>query len=66
MSTSSDTDNDGWYGGRTFTFQKVGEKWLLDGDGYEFRGFGQMTNVNATDEQKQEADKLIKDVKTGN
>jgi hypothetical protein len=65
LSTSSDTDS-GNYGGRSFTFQKVGDKWLKDGDGYEFRGFGQMTNVNASDTQKQEADKLIKDVKTGN
>ncbi|QTY28391.1 RHS repeat-associated core domain-containing protein [Flavobacterium sp. CS20] len=65
LSTSSDTDA-GNYGGRSFTFQNVDGKWLLDGNGYEFRGFGQMKNVNATDEQKQEATKLIDDIKTGN
>jgi RHS repeat-associated protein len=65
LSTSSDTDA-GNYGGRTFTFQNVDGNWLLDGNGYEFRGFGQMTNVNATDQQRQEATKLINDIKTGN
>ena len=66
LSTSSDTDKDGGYGGRTFTFQKIDGKWLLDGNGYEFKGFGQMTNIDATDEQRKEVNKLIENVKTGN
>jgi hypothetical protein len=41
LSTSSDSDQ-GSYGKRTMQFQKVGDKWLLDGDGYEFKGYGQL------------------------
>jgi RHS repeat-associated protein len=62
LSTSSDTDS-GNYGGRTFTFHKVGDKWLKNGNDYEFKGYGQMTNVDATDEQKTEATDLIDDIK---
>ncbi len=62
LSTSSDTDP-GSYGGRTFEFQKVDGKWLLNGNGYEFRGFGQMTNIEATDEQRQQATELVEEIK---
>ena len=65
LSTSSDSDS-GNYGGREFTFQNVEGKWLLNGNGYEFRGYGQMKNVTTTDEQRQEATKLIEEVKNGN
>lgn len=41
LSTSSDSDP-GNYGYRTMQFQKVGDKWLLDGTGYEFKGYGQL------------------------
>lgn len=67
LSTSSDTDP--WnYGGREFTFVKQSDgTWRQQGGaGYKFNGFGQMTNVNATDEQRQEATKLIEDIKKGN
>jgi hypothetical protein len=30
------------------------------------RGFGQMKNINASNEEKEEAKKLVEDVKTGN
>ena len=51
LSTSSDTD-DGNYGGREFIFIKQGDgTWKQKGGaGYTFKGFGQMTNVEATDE----------------
>jgi len=65
LSTSSDSDS-GSFGGREFSFQNVGGKWLLNGDGYEFRGYGQMKNVTTTDEQRQEVTKLIEEVKKGN
>ena len=41
LSTSSDSDQ-GNYGERSMQFQKVGDKWLLDGNGYEFKGYGQL------------------------
>ena len=64
LSTSSDTES-GNFGGREFTFTKQSDgTWQQQGGaGYTFNGFGQMTNVNATDEQKQEATKLIEDIK---
>ncbi len=63
LSTSSDTES-GSYGGREFTFTKQSDgTWQQQGgEGYTFNGFGQMTNVNATDEQRQEATKLIEDI----
>lgn len=67
LSTSSDTES-GNYGGRDFTFIKQADgTWKQQGGaGYTFNGFGQMTNVNATDEQRQEANKTIEEVKKGN
>ena len=64
LSTSSDTES-GNFGGREFSFTKQSDgTWQQQGGaGYTFSGFGQMTNVNATDAQKQEADKLIEDLK---
>ena len=65
LSTSSDSESD-HYGGREFTFQKQSDgTWKQQGGaGYTFNGFGQMKNVNTTDEQKQEATKLVEEVKT--
>jgi hypothetical protein len=64
LSTSSDTDA-GNYGGRTFTFQKDSKgNWVQQGGaGYKFRGFGQMKNVNATEQQRTDAIKAIDDLK---
>ena len=66
LTTSSETDS-GNYGGEliTWTQQENGE-WTGSHGGYTFRGYGQMTNVNTTDEQRQEATKLIEEVKKGN
>jgi len=67
LSTTSDTDQ-GSYGGREFTFLKQEDgSWKQQGGSeYEFRGFGQMTNVEATDAQRQEAGTAIEEVKKGN
>lgn len=64
LSTSSDTES-GNYGGREFSFVKQSDgTWQQQGGaGYTFNGFGQMTNIDATDEQRQEATKLIEDIK---
>jgi hypothetical protein len=67
LSTSSDTDQ-GSFGGREFTFLKQEDgSWRQQGGaGYLFRGFGQMKNVEVTDEQRKKAGTAIEDVKTGN
>ncbi len=67
LSTSSETDKNN-FGGRSFTFVKQANgTWKQQGGaGYTFNGYGQMTNVAATDAQKQEATKLIDEVKKGN
>jgi hypothetical protein len=64
LSTSSDTDA-GNYGGRTFNFQKGSKgNWIQqDGAGYKFRGFGQMKNINATEQQRTDAIKAIDELK---
>ena len=60
LSTSSDTDKNN-YGGREFTFVKQANGvWKqLGGKEYEFKGFGQMKNVKATNEEKKEAKELV-------
>ena len=67
MSTSSETDQNN-YGGRSFTFVKQADgTWKQNGGvGYTFNGYGQMNNVTATDAKKQEAAKLIDELKKGN
>jgi RHS repeat-associated protein len=67
LSTSSDTDS-GNYGGRTFTFVKQSDgNWTQSGGaGYKFRGFGQMKNIDATEQQRTDVLKAIDDVKGGN
>lgn len=67
LSTSSETDQNN-FGGRSFTFVKQADgTWKQQGGaGYTFNGYGQMSNVSATDAQKQEATKLIDEVKKGN
>lgn len=67
LSTSSDTES-GNYGGRGFTFVKQADgTWKQQGGaGYTFNGYGQMTNVAATDEQRKEAQQEIDEVKKGN
>ncbi len=66
LTTDSDTDS-GNYGGELITWtQNEDGKWIGSHGGYEFKGFGQMTNVETTDEQRKEAKKLIEDVKKGN
>ena len=62
LSTSSDSES-GSFGVRDFSFYKVDGKWKQNGTGHEFRGFGQMNNVGATDAQRQEVQKLIDDLK---
>ena len=66
LSTSSETDQ-GSFGGREFTFLKQEDgSWKQQGGaGYTFRGFGQMKNVETTDEQRQEAGTAIEEVKKG-
>ncbi|MFT3886371.1 MAG: hypothetical protein QM724_13360 [Flavobacteriales bacterium] len=67
LSTSSETDA-GSYGGREFTFLKQSDgSWKQQGGaGYTFNGFGQMKNVNATDEQRKEATEGMEEIKKGN
>ncbi len=67
LSTGSDTDA-GNYGGREFTFSKQSDgSWKQEGgSGYTFRGYGQMTNVTTTDEQRKDATKAVEEVKKGN
>ncbi len=66
LTTSSDTDS-GNYGGELITWTKNEDgKWIGSHNSYEFRGYGQMTNVKATDEQKQKVTKLVEEVKNGN
>jgi RHS repeat-associated protein len=62
LTTSSDTDP-GNYGGEliTWTQQENGD-WAGSHGGYTFRGFGQMTNVDSTEEQKNQAAQLIKGI----
>lgn len=62
LTTSSDTDP-GNYGGEliTWTQQENGE-WVGSHGGYTFRGFGQMTNVDGTEEQKNQAVQLIEGI----
>lgn len=67
LSTSSETDA-GSYGGKEFTFIKQADgSWQQQGgSGYTFKGFGQMKNVTATDEQKKEVTQAVDEVKKGN
>ncbi|MCQ2082446.1 MAG: hypothetical protein MJZ11_12380, partial [Lachnospiraceae bacterium] len=60
LSTSSDTDP-GSYGGRLFTFeQNESGKWLLNNESeYEFRGYGQLTKVKVSEQQRNEVLELI-------
>jgi hypothetical protein len=64
LSTSSDTDA-GNYGGRTFTFQKGSDgSWTQSGGAeYKFRGFVQIKNVNATEQQRTDVIKEIDELK---
>ena len=64
FSTSSDTE-EGCYGGRQFTFEKQKNgSWRKDGDGYVFRGYGQMTNVKVSEEEKARVVQSISDLQT--
>ncbi len=67
LSTSSDSE-DGCFGGREFTFEKQanGDWRQRGGAKYKFNGFGQMTNIKATAEQKQQAKDLIQKIQKGN
>lgn len=53
LSTSSDSDASGGYGVRDFSFTLRDGVWEPDDGvpGHVFRGFGQMNNLDATDEQ---------------
>jgi len=51
LSTASDSDS-GNYGERTFTFEKQDGKWIEQGTGYEFKGFGQLNEDNLRGDPK--------------
>ncbi len=63
LSTGSDTDP-GNYGGREFVFMKQSDGTWKYND-LTFRGFGQMTNVNASDEERAELQNLTEQLKNG-
>jgi len=64
MTTSSDSGN---YGGEQITWtQGEDGKWTGSHGGYEFKGYGQMNNVQATEAQRQEVKTLVDEVKKGN
>ncbi len=66
LTTSSDTDP-GNFGGELITWiQNDDGKWTGSHGGHEFKGFGQMKNIEATEAEKKEAIALIEKVKKGN
>jgi len=66
MTTSSHSDS-GNYGGEQITWtQGEDGKWTGSHGGYEFKGYGQMNNVQATEAQREEVKTLVDEVKKGN
>ncbi|WOI21615.1 RHS repeat-associated core domain-containing protein [Nonlabens ulvanivorans] len=66
LTISSESDSEGGYGSRQFTFtQQENGEWQADYHSYTFRGYGQMTNIESTEADRIEATNLINQIENG-